>query len=411
VCRPARPDGPAWERRLAEADQVAVAGAVERLSVADPALSALWSSPQAGPVVRIGGHGAAAFLDGLDVGALADDLLTVHHLAPGRVLVDGPDGTPLLAPLGSITDFSITRHRATEVLAALERPAAVTILAVEAHRRELTRRSFDLDVLTSASSRADVVLWGPHAIQARPADDAARLVLVVDGDLTVTSAVDLSGFPADGDGDVHPVGAGDAIVVPSGRDLRAVAGPDGALALVVVVPRRPLLDEIEQIVHQGVFWPQLRAVVPVDLDQPWSSYAPSPLDGDLAAALVPLAGPEDRAMITGRTRARLRPRFTAVPSACPPDRYREPDDDLLVRSTLPGGLVVHTGSTPAAATLLGGGVRILARPDVACALALLADHRPHRLSEIGNELGDDRALAIDLVQGLLRAGLIEVYPT
>ncbi|HEX2575843.1 MAG TPA: hypothetical protein VHK88_05800 [Aquihabitans sp.] len=409
VCRSASLEGAGWELELARAQRSAIDASLGRLRGLAPGVEALLLTAWAAAPVPL--PEALALADGVDLTALHDELLTEHHLPPDRVVLGRsrlatPGGVPLAF---SEPQFAMTRPLLAPLAASMADGAAVTVLGVEEHAPRLNAVFADLDRLAGTTCRGDLTLLGREAVLVLDEAVGGALV-VVEGGLDVVTEASAVGDQAPPGASRHVVAAGDGIVVPPGRSVRATAGADGALVLVVVVPRFPLADHAQEIVLQGTFWPLLRSVIPGDLSLGWSSYEGSLLEDGLQGALRQVASPGDLDMLLARARARLRSRHTAALHACPPSAIEAIPPDRGLRSTLPGGYVVHNGSTPDHAVLLGGGRRLVTTAAGARAIAVISDGGLHPLAELAAVAPhpDGEALVGAVARTLLSTGLAEL---
>lgn len=408
-CRPPAEDGPPWERRLARANRHATEQARRRATAAfaglDLLIDARWGD-------RPGVHPAPPAFAPEAALPWLDEVLAGHHLPPERLLVAGTTATPF-----DVTDlgFGVARPPATATADVVAAGGAVVVRAVEVGHPALTDLLADLDRLTGQPARVDAGLVGTGTGWEAGADDVARAVAPLDHEVLVTTVVP----PGPGAGErlelptQHRVGPGEVVTVPAGRSTTVVGADRPAAVLVVAVPRLSAYALSRALVADAVYWPALRADVPVDRRHPHDSYAGSVFDrpdGLAQAVQDALAGPAMAEGVVARFRAAVPPRPRASLLASIAVGIREPAADARLRSIVTGGFAVAERAGEAGAHLVAGGRRIDADPASALALAIVADGEVHRLDDLAEAVpeGYGTDWCRDAATGLLSTGLVEL---
>lgn len=412
LCRVPSAGGPAWEAALAAANHCAsersFAVLREDLSSLDDMLAAEWGGPAVATDVSTG------LLERLGAAALADDLLAFHDLPPDRLRAHGPDG--VLDPQSALAvenpGYGIRRPGTPALTELLRGGGAASVLGVEEHSPRFSRWMEHLDRVFGQTCRADLIFSGPREGWIGPADDAGRLFVPVEGEgrLEARPASDGAGgmrLPSS-----HALEAGRSSYLPAGCGHRVVGTTASITVLVIVLPRLSVRDLLVAAGSDAVFWPLLRADLPVDRSAPALSYAGSVVDPEHGLGAATMAALDDAAL--GRTLARNRARMGARWSASLTGSLAaitEPGESIRLRCPIPGGLQAGPDQPDGSVGLYGGGHKLRTSPEVATALARLADGDTHESSEL-EELAPagDATWSLRLAQEVLALPIGEVAP-
>ncbi|MCB0976728.1 MAG: hypothetical protein KDB02_04650 [Acidimicrobiales bacterium] len=409
--RPPRSDGATWERILLTSSETAVADSMHRLEARMPIhalLAAEWATVPTSVEID-------DWFGGVEHWELIDTLLGVGHVPSRRILVC--DGSDLVAPEAIPADplaFDVERPNLPWLMNHATSGGGFLLSEVDLVDQGVGRNHEDLDRVTLARTRCDLGVVGEGAVLHQPHDNAARIVMAIDRPVLVQT------HAAPGDGHSaplptsHRVEPGTGLLVPMGRGWRVSGDGAGALVSMIVVPRWRVVDLVEEIEFESLFWPMLRADVPSDLDEPILSYSGSVLVDGFDRAAESICGELALANITARRRARMQARWSTRLSVAAGLFGVSLAVDPEVRCPLPGGLQVASVSTDTEPVLYGAGRRYRVDAAAAAAVALLSDGRVHTRSEVLGFAPDGLDPSIwssGLIQEAMGCGIVEVVRT
>lgn len=388
LCRTPTSGGPPWEATLAAANSRALTLSAGHVQRSVPGVTELLSEGWGCPPRSL--PQAVAWATDATVAKLFDDLVRDHHLPTDRLRAWGPDGLVDAGSAFGLTEtFGLARSDPATLAGFLVGGGSVCILGVDEQSSVLTEHAEHLDRVLGGTTRTDLSLIsvsGPGTTAA--ADGAARLFVTLRG-VGHVEAVPPSFGPTGSAGrrsDTQRLTPETTVYLPPGWEHRVVAsGDDDLVVAVTVLPRQSVVEILRAAASDAVYWPVLRADVPVDPRGVVLSYAGSVFDSPdrMVKALEGLfdAATVDRTLARIRGRMGSRWRSSAVDTILAVAH----DDVGAVRFPIPGGVQVGPEVDDGTAiTLYAGGVKFTAPTKVAQALGRVADGARHEVDELAD---------------------------